>query len=73
MKGRGMKEKEEVQPAFVSTEYARKWLGVSRQTMNVLIRTGEIEAVRLPGMARSYRIRREALEEYASRAVVANG
>lgn len=68
-----MKEQEEVKPAYVTTTYACKWLGVSRQTMNTLIRTGEIEAVRLPGMARSYRIRREALEEYASRAVVANG
>lgn len=69
-----MKEKEtSIEPVFVTTKEACKWLSVSRQTMNVLIRTGEIEAVRLPGMARSYRIRREALEDYARRAVVANG
>lgn len=68
-----MKEKEEAKPAFVTTATACEWLGISRQTMNTLIRTGEIEAVRLPGMTRSYRIRREALEEYAQRAVVANG
>lgn len=69
-----MKEqKTSIEPVFVTTKDACAWLGISRQTMNVLIRTGEIEAVRLPGMARSYRIRREALEDYARRAVVANG
>lgn len=51
---------------YLTTGEAADWLGVSKSTLNRLIRTGEIEAVVLPGMTHR-RIAVSELRRYIKR------
>jgi excisionase family DNA binding protein len=50
-------------PAIMTPDQVAEYLQVSRATVYRLIRAGELDAVRV---GRSYRVRREALQEFLS-------